>query len=126
MTPPAPMVTSESNLFNSSSFLIASMMWKQWYQRRVRGVKLGSYRSMRAVLDSSHDFSVSHPLEDAWTWWYDNPQTKPTFESWQGYLKEIYSFDTVEDFWSLWNNIKGAHELAPGSRKWLSVTFLDL
>eukprot|EP01126_Amoeba_proteus_P047114 TRINITY_DN535_c0_g1_i9.p1 TRINITY_DN535_c0_g1~~TRINITY_DN535_c0_g1_i9.p1 ORF type:complete len:101 (-),score=13.59 TRINITY_DN535_c0_g1_i9:422-724(-) len=99
MTPPAPMVTSESNLFNSSSFLIASMMWKQWYQRRVRGVKLGSYRSMRAVLDSSHDFSVSHPLEDAWTWWYDNPQTKPTFESWQGYLKEIYSFDTVEDFW---------------------------
>jgi len=71
------------------------------------------------VLSSSSvapaDFEVKHPLQDAWTWWFDNPKKKSTQQSWGANLKKIYSFATVEDFWSLWNNVKGAHELAPGS-----------
>eukprot|EP01126_Amoeba_proteus_P066456 TRINITY_DN9616_c0_g1_i14.p1 TRINITY_DN9616_c0_g1~~TRINITY_DN9616_c0_g1_i14.p1 ORF type:complete len:171 (-),score=18.73 TRINITY_DN9616_c0_g1_i14:495-1007(-) len=66
------------------------------------------------MVPHSGEFNVKHPLENGWTWWYDNPEKRPTQESWGGFLKEIYSFDSVEDFWSLWNNIKGAHELAIG------------
>jgi len=36
-------------------------------------------------------------------------------KSWTDNLKKINTFDTVEDFWCLWNNIKGANELAAGS-----------
>lgn len=36
-----------------------------------------------------------HRLNDEWTLWYDNPQTRYTKEAWGEQLKEIYTFDTV-------------------------------
>jgi len=30
-------------------------------------------------------------------------------------LKRVFDFSTVEDFWCLWNNIKTANEMPPGS-----------
>lgn len=59
--------------------------------------------------------------KDAWTWWYDNPRRKTNMSSWGDFLKKIYTFSTVEDFWSLWNNVKGANELNAGM---LAVPFL--
>eukprot|EP01125_Pyxidicula_operculata_P021010 TRINITY_DN792_c0_g1_i1.p1 TRINITY_DN792_c0_g1~~TRINITY_DN792_c0_g1_i1.p1 ORF type:complete len:209 (-),score=22.64 TRINITY_DN792_c0_g1_i1:348-974(-) len=65
---------------------------------------------------SLDDFSVKHPLQHAWCWWYDNnSKKKPSATNWGDNLKNIYSFNTVEDFWCLWNNIKSAEELAHGS-----------
>jgi len=64
------------------------------------------------------DFAIKHPLQFAWSWWYDNPggkNWKSTQQSWGDHLKKIYTFHTVEDFWCLWNNIKGANELPSGS-----------
>jgi len=61
-----------------------------------------------------HEFEIKHPLQFAWSWWYDNPgkSWKTNQNSkWEDNLKKIYTFDTVEDFWCLWNNIKGANEL---------------
>jgi len=66
------------------------------------------------------EFQTKHPLQYSWSWWYDNPQKKGSQQQtkasdWQAQLKKIYTFDTVEDFWCLWNNIKAANELSIGS-----------
>jgi len=53
-----------------------------------------------------------HPLQHTWTLWYkDTDQSK----SWKENLNEIESFDTVEDFWSLYNHIKPPSEINIGS-----------
>jgi len=78
-------------------------------------VELKKVEEAAPALMAQDDFLVKHPLQDSWTWWFDNPKKKSTQASWSANLKKIYSFSTVEDFWSLWNNIKGAHELMPGS-----------
>jgi len=60
-----------------------------------------------------------HRLNDQWTLWYDNPSVKMSLNTWGSQRKEIYTFDSVEDFWSLWNNIKNADELKVGSSYYL-------
>ncbi|XP_017773812.1 PREDICTED: eukaryotic translation initiation factor 4E-1A isoform X2 [Nicrophorus vespilloides] len=57
------------------------------------------------------DFTIKHPLQNKWTlWYYENDRTN----TWEKNQKEIASFDTVEDFWSLYNHIKLASELRQG------------
>lgn len=57
------------------------------------------------------DLLIKHPLHNTWTlWYYENDRKK----SWEENQREITSFDTVEDFWSLYNHIKMASELNIG------------
>lgn len=58
---------------------------------------------------------TKHPLQHRWTLWYDNPGKKTTSNSWADFLQKVTSFDTVEDFWRVYNNIKPASTLASGS-----------
>lgn len=46
-----------------------------------------------------------HPLQHRWALWYDNAKLKAATETWADNLKHIMAFDTVEDFWSLFNNV---------------------
>ncbi|XP_049849605.1 uncharacterized protein LOC126319935 [Schistocerca gregaria] len=64
---------------------------------------------------SNTELKTKHPLQCSWTWWHDNPGRKTTINSWASHLRTIYTFNTVEDFWSLYNNIKPASELQSGS-----------
>jgi len=61
------------------------------------------------------NFQVKHPLQNRWTWWFDNPGRKTSQSSWGEFLKPIMSFDTVEDFWRLYNNIHPPSQLPSGS-----------
>ncbi|XP_037047650.1 eukaryotic translation initiation factor 4E1-like [Bradysia coprophila] len=55
---------------------------------------------------------TKHPLRNQWTLWYlDNDRNK----SWEEKQNEVSTFDTVEDFWNLYNMIKYASELQPGN-----------
>jgi len=63
----------------------------------------------------SVDLSSPHRLQHRWSLWYDNPGKRTSAASWADHLKMIVSFDTVEDFWRVFNNIKPASELPPGS-----------
>ena len=40
-----------------------------------------------------------HPLEQAWTFWFDNPAAKAKQTTWGSSLRPIHTFSTVEDFW---------------------------
>ncbi|KAI7905170.1 translation initiation factor eIF 4e-like domain-containing protein [Cokeromyces recurvatus] len=66
-------------------------------------------------LASTMDYSVKHPLQNTWTFWFDNPGKKANVQSWADNLKEIVSFDTVEDFWSTMNNVAKVNHLALNS-----------
>lgn len=62
--------------------------------------------------DTPTECLVKHPLQNKWTLWYlESDRTK----SWEELQNEITSFDTVEDFWSLYNHIKLASEIKAGS-----------
>lgn len=55
---------------------------------------------------------LKHPLQNTWTLWYlENDRSK----SWEDMQNEIMSFDTVEDFWSLYNHIKPPSDIKIGS-----------
>ncbi|KAK6641828.1 hypothetical protein RUM44_013546 [Polyplax serrata] len=60
----------------------------------------------------SEEYSIKHPLQNTWAlWYYENDKAK----QWGDNLREIFSFNTIEDFWSLYNNIKKPSELKQGS-----------
>lgn len=59
---------------------------------------------------------VKHPLQHRWVLWYlKNDRTK----QWEDCLKEVATFDTVEDFWALYNHIQLASGLGWGSDYYL-------
>ncbi|AES64084.1 putative translation Initiation factor eIF-4e [Medicago truncatula] len=57
----------------------------------------------------------SHPLENSWTFWFDNPQTKSKQQAWGSSIRPVYTFSTVEEFWSIYNNIHHPSKLAIGA-----------
>lgn len=63
--------------------------------------------------------AAKHPLEHSWTFWFDNPSAKSRKADepvvWGSTIRPIYTFSTVEDFWSIYNNIHHPSKLAMGS-----------
>eukprot|EP00854_Cymbomonas_tetramitiformis_P020693 gene20693-24799_t len=59
--------------------------------------------------------SKKHPLENNWVLWFDNPTGRQKQSTWGQTLRSVYTFDTVEDFWCLHNNIVAPSRLVVGS-----------
>jgi len=54
---------------------------------------------------------IKHPLQNSWTlWFYKNDRSR----SWTDNLRPVITFNTVEDFWGLYNHIELASKLASG------------
>ncbi|XP_055841245.1 eukaryotic translation initiation factor 4E1 isoform X3 [Episyrphus balteatus] len=78
-------------------------------------------RDIAATKDETKDSEIvemrpehlfKHPLQNKWTLWYlESDRSK----AWEELQNEITSFDTVEDFWSLYNHIKPPSEIKIGS-----------
>ncbi|KII93218.1 hypothetical protein PLICRDRAFT_170997 [Plicaturopsis crispa FD-325 SS-3] len=81
---------------------------------------------IKTVFNDPKNFNVKHPLYSPWTLWFDSPATKgrnlpqtpvtafpqtPVLQSagaaqgWMEDIKRVISFDSVEEFWGLYNNI---------------------
>lgn len=61
--------------------------------------------------DSGALAHIKHPLQNKWAlWFYKTDKAK----SWKANLRLVTSFDTVEDFWAVYNHIKAASRLQSG------------
>ncbi|GAB7355812.1 hypothetical protein MBLNU459_g6485t1 [Dothideomycetes sp. NU459] len=65
------------------------------------------------VFHDPNNFNVKHPLAHTWTLWFTKPPSGK--QDWNELLKEVISFDSVEEFWGIYNNITPASELAQKS-----------
>lgn len=61
------------------------------------------------------DFTQKHYLENTWTMWFDNPSGRQKQSTWGASMRAVYTFNTVEDFWCLYNNIVTPARLVSGS-----------
>lgn len=55
------------------------------------------------------------PLHRKWVVWYDNPRLAPEGSDWKDNLKNCGSFQSVGEFWSVFNNVKPASRLSLNS-----------
>lgn len=62
------------------------------------------------------DFAVRHPLNTRWALWYLKGDRH---KDWEDCLKQVSTFDTVEDFWALYNHIQPATGLSWNSDYYL-------
>jgi translation initiation factor 4E len=75
-----------------------------------------------AAPPAADDFSRPHPLENSWTLWYNGAAKKGKDGTIDWSVKKIIDFDSVEDFWRLYNNIAKPSELGTGSNYHLFKT----
>ncbi|XP_023678241.1 eukaryotic translation initiation factor 4E family member 1c isoform X3 [Paramormyrops kingsleyae] len=70
----------------------------------------GSSETSLAPVSNPEQY-IKHPLQNRWALWYfKNDKSK----SWTENLRLISKFDTVEDFWALYNHIQQPSKLAYG------------
>nr|AHV79359.1 eukaryotic translation initiation factor 4E [Pisum sativum]AHV79361.1 eukaryotic translation initiation factor 4E [Pisum sativum] len=74
------------------------------------------------ILDEDDSSATSKPvahqphlLENSWTFWFDTPAAKSKQAAWGSSMRPIYTFSTVEEFWSIYNNIHHPGKLAVGA-----------
>lgn len=48
---------------------------------------------------------VPHQLQRKWTFWFDNLSKSKQGAAWGSSLRQVYTFDTVEEFWCLHDQI---------------------
>ncbi|KAF4636489.1 hypothetical protein G7Y89_g1605 [Cudoniella acicularis] len=63
------------------------------------------------VFHDKDNFNVKHPLMHKWTLWFTKPPSGKG-DNWNDLLKEVITFNSVEEFWGVYNNIAPTSELA--------------
>ncbi|OJJ83994.1 eukaryotic translation initiation factor 4E [Aspergillus glaucus CBS 516.65] len=62
------------------------------------------------VFHDPENFTVKHPLMHEWTLWFTKPPSGKG-DNWNDLLKEVVTFNSVEEFWGIYNNITPTSEL---------------
>jgi translation initiation factor 4E len=53
------------------------------------------------VFHDPENFNVKHPLQNTWTLWFTKPPSGKG-DNWNDLLKEVVTFDSVEEFWGVY------------------------
>ncbi|KAL3958480.1 hypothetical protein ACCO45_006642 [Purpureocillium lilacinum] len=64
------------------------------------------------VFHDKDNFNVKHPLQNKWTLWFTKPPSGKG-DNWNDLLKEVITFDSVEEFWGVY---VGFRTMSPPSR----------
>ncbi|KAL2494607.1 Eukaryotic translation initiation factor 4E-1 [Forsythia ovata] len=56
-----------------------------------------------------------HPLEYSWTFWFDSPSAKYKQAAWGSNIRPVHTVSSVEDFWSVYNNVHQPSKLVVGA-----------
>jgi len=70
-----------------------------------------SSNEIKTVFHDVNNFNVKHPLLNNWSLWFTKPPSSKG-DNWNDLLKEVIKFDTVEEFWGIYNNITATSDLA--------------
>lgn len=54
------------------------------------------------VFHDADNFNVKHPLGNTWTLWFTKPPSGKGDNNWNDLLKEVITFDSVEEFWGIY------------------------
>ncbi|KAH8154367.1 uncharacterized protein LAJ45_02135 [Morchella importuna] len=76
------------------------------------GASDANSKEQLTVFHSPENFNVKHPLMNKWTLWFTKPPSPKGENNWNDLLKEVVTFDSVEEFWGIYNNIAKTSELA--------------
>ncbi|KAG0635158.1 translation initiation factor eIF 4e-like domain-containing protein [Tuber brumale] len=76
------------------------------------GLGLPGNKEQLTVFHSPDNFNVKHPLMNKWTLWYTKPSSNKGENNWNDSLKEVVTFDSVEEFWGIYNNITKISDLS--------------
>ncbi|XP_030547313.1 eukaryotic translation initiation factor 4E-2-like [Rhodamnia argentea] len=69
----------------------------------------------KRVLSEGLTTSRPHPLERSWTFWFDSPTAKSSQAAWGSLIRPIYTCATIEEFWSVYNNLHRPSKLVVGA-----------
>jgi len=61
------------------------------------------------VFDDPANFNVKHQLQNTWTLWFTKPPSGK--QDWNELLKEVISFDSVEEFWGIYVSSFAEHNV---------------
>ncbi|RMZ80611.1 hypothetical protein DV738_g2546, partial [Chaetothyriales sp. CBS 135597] len=63
-----------------------------------------SVDEIKTVFHDVNNFNVTHPLLNTWSLWFTKPPSSKG-DNWNDLLKEVVTFDTVEEFWGVYVNL---------------------
>jgi len=64
---------------------------------------------------TEHPVDKPVKLNATWTMWFDNPKLADPDKDWKDNLTNCGSFDSVESFWRIYNNLKPTSQLSVNS-----------
>lgn len=89
------------------------------------GVRLEGESLSSLQIESGDVVELKHKLNRKWTMWYDTPPRpgkKVDADNWHLNVKKIMNFNTVEDYWGLFNNLTTPSKLPPASNYYMFMT----
>ncbi|KAL7004669.1 eukaryotic translation initiation factor 4E [Cystobasidiomycetes sp. EMM_F5] len=79
----------------------------------------GDAGGLRTVFSDPKNFNVVHPLYSKWILWFDNASKADKAKEWEEQLQQVMAFESVEEFWGLYNNIVPPSHIATNSNYYL-------
>ena len=115
LSPDAKPFVMKPNSTSKSSFFRSSLNLETVYENKIISTTMDINKNL--ILGNKIPFEspqpgpvLKHPLSHSWTFWWFTGERR----SWEDNMVQVMSFDTIEDFWSLYHHVILPSELKSG------------